>query len=795
MPSKGFTVDTSSRNDVVSFYQAVFKASEGFEHRTIWKDHPATTYAVDFTTAYTFNGLDSEEPLIKNNAASGPRSSGELNLSFVKDVERRVNFYRALVGVPAAVSLMDSDTAKNTSTIDPIIGATSNYDPPLTTTKADAAQQSAYLISRTYIDKWTAGYSTLGVDHVPTNIEIPNLSAWSKEAWNAHRNSNISLGYYGPRAIDEYILEDDMGVDSNGVSKDNREVGHRRKVLATTATNFATGDIPPEYDSTRPPTRPAIRQATNALYVAQRDSEKSGAAPRFVTYPNAGYFPAPLNSPFWSLTHPNANFTGATVTMTDSVGGSITASDLTISSQPEATLSWRVNSASATARNITDDRTFHVTVSNFTVSGVPSSHSFTVTLINPEILTPVQSLTGSAAPPVNGPAAYVLPPTAGAEAIQVSTFQVSTFDWTEDAETATDATSKIIDRTYKGIYTSASNIGKYDLKTTMGSKFNPSFAAFAGTKSFRLSHSARYNPAFNGMGDEIFEMGRDILAGASATFKFVYRRGYMTSGSIVYVETSVDQGLTWQTFGSSITGKSDGTPDTSTQNWSAVLATSTTPYRVRIRLTFTPGAGLYSEEQHSPNPVGIFFDTITTDNCTWLDQKKTNDLAADITKFTLNNASAGVTLTNGSALYLRARAKLGGNWMQYGPSKIVTPTSAPLAGFAGWAAYEYPEVTGGFGGDHDGDGVANAVEFAFYQNPTQANTSSDTINRSANTISIERSIAAQRTGLTYKAEWSDTMAAGSWSQADVVVTFPSGKVVATAPAGTGKRFIRWKFDE
>jgi len=782
MPSKGFTVDTTNRNDVVSFYQAVYKASEGFETRTMWKTNAAPDtdrYKVDFTKVYTYTGLVETKPVLKS--TNGPRSSGELHLDFVKDVERRVNFYRALAGVPAVASLMDNDTTKNSSTIAPVTGVSPNRDPALTVTKADAAQQSAYLISRTATD--SGSFASLATAHEPTEANIPNLTAWSNEAWNSHRQSNTSYGFYGPTAIDKYMWEDVSGVNDDGSTKTNREVPHRRKILLINATNFATGDMPAELT-------PKFRLPANALYYVQRDSEKSNASARFVSYPNNGFFPAPLNSPYWSLTHPNADFTNAIITMTNSNGVPLAITNRTPNSTPEPYVSWKVHS-SAEVRNITQDTTFHVTVSNFTISGVSASHSFSVTLINPEIVTPALSLTGSGAPPTNGTAAYALTPPAGADAIQINSFEASDIDWTEGAENS--PTPRVIDRTYK---TFRDNPG-YELRSPM--IFTPSnqgFAALQGGRSFRLTFGVSVDPISNKTLDEMFELDRDILPGNGGVLKFSYRRGYMTQASSLVVEITSDQGVTWQQLGNEIIGVSNSALDTKSSSWSGTFPASTVPYRVRFRYTrIRTDIAIFNHTSNPNAATGIFLDGITTDNCTWLDVKKTNDLAASLTKFTLNNANAGVTLTNGSALHLRARAQLGGNWMSYGPTKLVTPTSSPLAGFAGWAAYEYPELTGGFGGDHNGDGVANAVAFAFHLNPTQPSTSADTITRSADTISIERSIPSQRSGLTYKAEWSDTLLPGSWSQANVSVTFPSGKVVATAPVGTGKRFIRWKFDE
>ena len=799
MPSKGFTVNTADRNDVISFYQAVFKASEGFENRPMWN------YAPDFAAPYSYTyNASVEPPILKNTSDNTKLASGQTSLSFVKDVERRVNFYRALAGVNASVSLMDNDTTRNSSTIQPALSPNAPYapthpayEPPTTTTKAEAVQHSAYLISRSYLEK--TAYASYAVNHkqelTASSVPIINhMVGWNKMTWNAHRHSNISRGFYGPRAIDKYISEDIPGTSSTGDAAENINVGHRRKVLLTTATNFATGDMPPEYVEPRPvPQQPVLREATNALYHLHRPEELATVAPTFVSYPNAGFFPAPLNTPFWSLMRVGASFTNASVTITDSQGKSVGISDVMISTTPEPAISWRITDANAIATDITSDRTFNVTVSNFTISGAAAPpHSYSVTLVNPDLITSPQTLTGAAQPPASGSAGYLLTPPSGSEAIQVNTFQASSAGWPENAEVP--ASSKIIGKTY----------GNYEFNSPM--TFTPgsgtSIPAIQGSRSFRLTHPVRYDAAANGIPHEILELGREILPSPTLTsnLQFSYRRGLMTTSSTMVVEISSNEGASWTTLGTPIVGHltGSGSPEGSNRSWSQAFPASTVPYLVRFRL-YKSGTGStynHSDSTTANAATGIFLDNITTTNCTWLDLKKTNEVAASTTKFVLDNSTAGVALTAGSSLQLRTRAKLGGNWFQYGPSKIVTPTSSPATGFAGWAAYEYPELTGGIGGDHNGDGVANAVAFAFHQNPTQANKSTDTIIRSADTISIERSIPSQRAGLTYKAEWSDTLLPNSWSQANVTVTFPSGKVVATAPAGpAGKRFIRWKFDE
>lgn len=121
-----------------------------------------------------------------------------------------------------------------------------------------------------------------------------------------------------PDAITGYILEDVL----NAQGAENSAAGHRRWQMRSTATYFATGDIPGFFDVTDLSTR---RAAANVLYVVQHPGETASVAPAFVEYPPAGFFPAPLNTKFWSLTYPGANFGTATVSVTQVGGAAVTA--------------------------------------------------------------------------------------------------------------------------------------------------------------------------------------------------------------------------------------------------------------------------------------------------------------------------------------------------------------------------------------------------------------------------------------------------------------------------------------
>lgn len=638
----GFTVDVQDRNDVVSFWQGVYQASEGYQDRLGWSGN--------YTAASPYTNAE-----------------GTTAGAFVTDVERRLNFYRALCQIPAGASLNSGATVL----IDPsdptnLYGPTTTPSLAATTTKAAAAQRAAYMLIRTYGYSVNGavypplGNATAAISHTPP---AANCVAWTTAAWNANHTGDLALGFYGPGAIDAYLAEIASGVDQW-----NTAVGHRRWVLDPGSTDFASGDTPGSFD----PASGIIRPPTNVLVVIPKAAEIATVAPRFVTYPSAGFFPAPLNSSLWSLSYPGANFDSASVAMT-TAGGAAVSVVVTVrgGSYGCPALVWQVPGAQAVTA-VSADTLYNVTVSGMTGSGVPPSYSYAVILINPNQMTADQALFGPATPPVATSASYQINPPSKAESIQVNCFQPLATAWIEGAEDS--PTPAVI----------ANTASSYAFRSTA------SFAGFgpiSGTKSFRLTFPVWYDPRLNGVPAQSFELDRDLVAGSAATLNFKYRRGYMSPGTSLLVETSSDGGVTWTQCGA-VTGNPTGVLDGAATSVALALDASSVPLRVRFRLALAPGQGFYADQyyngfDYTTVPTGIFIDDISTTNCQWLNLTQTNELAATATSFVLNNASAGVTLTNNLALRLRMRTKLGNHWMPYGPLKPLVvstadPTVAPL---------------------------------------------------------------------------------------------------------------------
>lgn len=323
-------VDTANREEVRLFFQAIHSASEGAP--------------MGWTGNYT-----SSDPV----AAAGTTSA-----AFKEAVNLRVNFYRALAGVPGTVTFDATFSAR--------------------------AQQAALMMSAN---------NTLQHTGIPTSWQYYTTSGAEAAA-----NSNLALGMSGPAAIDGYIA--DPGTD-------NFPVGHRRWVLYPQTRQMGTGDVAGN----------GAFSPANALWVF--DSNLQGPRPfvreSFVAWPAPGYAPYQVVWPRWSISYPNASFSAATVTMTR--GGTPVPVQLApiANGYGENTLVWvydnrDANSMAPHARP-GGDVTYHVTVANVMVGGSPQTFSYDVIVFDPATAGPdteAVAITGPASAGVGLPSSYTV---------------------------------------------------------------------------------------------------------------------------------------------------------------------------------------------------------------------------------------------------------------------------------------------------------------------------------------------------------------------------------------------------
>ncbi|MDX2080056.1 MAG: CAP domain-containing protein [Terrimicrobiaceae bacterium] len=330
----GFVVDVADRTDVLAFFHTAYTASEGATGRMNWTGN-----------------------LTLGNA-------GTTSAAFREDVRRRVNFFRAMAGLPADVAFDNEKAAKcQQAALMFAANGELNHNPPLS---------------------WLF-YSAAGAE--------------------AAGSSNIHLGRFGPEAIDDYM--EDPG-------DNNAPVGHRRWILYPESVEMATGDVP---------STPG-KWSANSLWVVGNFGPSQPL--RFVSWPNAGFIPRRLVPPRWSLSRRDANFASAVVTMKQ--GSSVvpvTVISRTDNGFGDNTIVWEPQTL---ITNSDADIPYEVTVSGITGNGVPGSHTYTVRVFNPDVLGHATTISGPSAMALSGADfSFASVPQADAYELRVSRLQESTW--------------------------------------------------------------------------------------------------------------------------------------------------------------------------------------------------------------------------------------------------------------------------------------------------------------------------------------------------------------------------------
>jgi hypothetical protein len=260
-------------------------------------------------------------------------NEGTTLLTFQDAVLLRLNYFRAMAGVPASVTFSDVYSAKNQkAALMMSVNKQLNHHPP---------------------DSWTC-YSAAGAEGAG--------------------NSNLGLGVNGRDVIDLYIQDPGTG---------NGFVGHRRWIFYPQTQTMGTGDIPANNGFA-----PA-----NSLWVF--DGNYGGPRPstreEFVAWPPPGYVPYQVTYPRWSFSYPGADFTSATVTMTqDGVSLTVTLGPLA-TGYGENTLVWSPEGINFDETIINSqtwpvpakDTAYRVTINNVIISGVSRNFAYSVIVFDP----------------------------------------------------------------------------------------------------------------------------------------------------------------------------------------------------------------------------------------------------------------------------------------------------------------------------------------------------------------------------------------------------------------------------
>jgi len=252
---------------------------------------------------------------------------GTTSAGFRAAVLHRINYFRAMAGLPAKVIFNDTYTAK--------------------------AQAAALMMS------------------VNDDLSHDPPTSWQCYSDAGHEgagNSNLYLGTYGWAAITGYMLDPGNG---------NYFVGHRRWILYPQTQEMGTGDIPPVNG----------HSPSNALWVF--DGNWGGPRPttreEFVAWPPPGYVPYQVVFARWSLAYPNADFSTATVTMSSDGSSVPVAQAPVVNGYGENTLVWIPNGTNSSASwpQPTGDTAYTVNVQNVKINGQNRNFTYDVIVFDP----------------------------------------------------------------------------------------------------------------------------------------------------------------------------------------------------------------------------------------------------------------------------------------------------------------------------------------------------------------------------------------------------------------------------
>jgi len=288
-------------------------------------------------------------PPISWTGTYSPCNPGATSSEFKEAVAQRINYFRAMAGVPATITFSDTLSALDQEAA--LIMSVNNslsHTPPIT---------------------WTC-YTTNG--------------------YTAAGNSNLAKGTgglgYGWNAINGYMS--DWGTN-------NYYVGHRRWVLYPQQQVMGTGDVPA--GSGYP--------AANALWTDNFSGSRPPTREEFVAWPPPGYVPFRVVYPRWSFSYPNANFMSATVSM---ISETVPITTYLYSVYPvygggsyvgEETISWAPagyntdGSGSWPPPPAGQDMTITVMISNAIIGGVSKNFTYTVVIFNDDIIAPTGGIT------------------------------------------------------------------------------------------------------------------------------------------------------------------------------------------------------------------------------------------------------------------------------------------------------------------------------------------------------------------------------------------------------------------
>jgi len=564
-----FEVDNSSREEVRSFFNAIY-----------WASNYAT---IDWTGSYSpFPGegtrtFEEIAPL-----------AGDTSELFKEAVLLRINFYRAMAGVPADIVLVDDLNV--------------------------AAQMTAIIMG-----------GNNNISHFPVTAGFENYL--SAAGITGAEESNLAIGSYGPDSVNGYMQDKGAG---------NSSVGHRRWLLFPPMIEMGTGDVPsasvPAEAQANIFGNPETVRRANAIHVFSDNN--FGAQPAtdypFVAFPQQGYVPYHVVHPRWSFSIDGANFSSASVTMTRD------GSSIPVSLEPydapglgNNTLVWVYDGLDAdeshTHAKPGSDVTYSVTVSGI-VDAPETSYTYDVIVFDPETPTPgentVSTISGPNSPEVGTATEYTVdlpdfadaPSNSNVTGIRFRSFNTASGDFTEGAE---------------------SGIG--DLIVSIFGGYNVIDSSFAS------SGSASFHLATGEIGTtQTITFPNAYVIGSSSSLSFESMVRAATDTQIAKVNVSLDNGVSWINEFSQpgLTAQGDGGgPDENSFSTKTVDLSAYEGRTLHIQFEYAHTGGFAFPGADSN--VGWFFDDITLTGVESMSSITTSELLPDATTFDFTAAAEG----------------------------------------------------------------------------------------------------------------------------------------------------------
>lgn len=729
VPASGFVVDAGSRAEVLSFYNTVYLASKDVEGSMGW------TGSYDSLTGRV----------------------GTTSAAYREHVRRRVNFYRGMVGLPADITFGAFPAANDAP--GPRV--------PEGTSKTLCGMEAAYMncVESIYA----------GADFVLSHDPPDTYYGWTARAWNACAYSNLAIGYWGPEAIDAYMLDDGIGESD---LYNNVNVGHRRWLLFPRGQDMASGDVPSGFFADGVERFEAY--GASSVYVVS--NFKAAGAARFTRWPNEGYCPVDVVPSRWSLAWPGADFSGAVVTMSGP-GGVVPAPVISRNSDGigENTIVWQPANL---PKSVSGDVRYTVTVSGMKSGGVPAQATWTTTLFDPDVAGATVVLNGPGVLPRSG-AAYAFAAVPGAvEHRLTAATGGAAGDVVEGAEdgTAGDLVGK--------------TTGTYALRqavtsTSTGTVFLPR----SGAKAFHLT----FPP--DGKVQSV-ELAPDYVLSSGSKIEYYNCFRWAFNFSRLSLEMSVDGGVKWV----EIDGRNGAYAENVDNNydnalWDRLPNSNNAPdwklrtvslgayagKAARFRFVFRPGARAFTGED---TRFGCFVDDVKVTAARRLTVVG-KEVVTQSSPFFVSEAVLGVAMVPGTQCYLRGAPVAGTRRMGWSDPLVATISS--LTGYEGWVAGFYPGATGGAGGDDDKDQVSNLLEYVFGTNPLSGASGAGSLPVavvSGGAMRMNFGVSAAATGVTVRGQTSEDLK--TWTDLTNIAVPPLHSYAVPVNGGRPRQWMRVK---